>query len=89
MRRCAVCGCSLMAPCVSDRGACQWVAADLCSDCVGAVCLIAAGPVPWNLYRPADFDDDGLAAGDLAGDGSTVEAAAAAAFLGEIREWAS
>lgn len=80
MKKCAVCGCSLMAPCVSDRGACHWVDADLCSDCVGAVCLVAAGPVPWNLYRPSDFADD-----DPAGEDEET----AAAFLREIREWAS
>ncbi len=55
MRRCVICGCSQLAACVTDDGPCHWVAAGMCSACVGAVCEIwdpaalAAGQL---VYQP-------------------------------------
>jgi hypothetical protein len=57
-RKCIICGCSQLQACQTDSGPCHWVAANLCSGCVGAVCMVNQPGII--VFPNGDFMEDAV-----------------------------
>jgi hypothetical protein len=56
VRKCIICGCSQLQACQTEGGPCHWVGEQLCSGCVGAVCVIGQPGII--VFTNGDFMED-------------------------------